>query len=209
MLSRYLEQTNCQVYHSTADADLLIVNKAVERSRTMDNVLVGDDTELLILLCYHAEWDVLDLFFQPEPKANSTKRRSWNIKSVKEKLGQEICRHILFIHAISGCDRTSRLYGIASYHNMRVYHPVIQWKGKEEQVPAEEWGWRLNDDGQLVPIMTRHQKLYCVLWGATACLIVVACDAHVKNMILSVQLHVDTVEAPVALMLQQSISTKS
>ena len=112
MLSRYLQQTNCQVYHSTADADLLIVNKAVQRSKTMENVLVGDDTELLILLCYHAELDVFDLFFQPEPKANSTKRRSWNIKSAKEKLGQEICRHILFIHAISGCDTTSRLYRI-------------------------------------------------------------------------------------------------
>ena len=73
---------------------------------------MGDDTELLILLCYHAELDVFDLYFQPEPKANSTKRRSWNIKSAKEKLGQEICRHILFIHAISECDTTSRLYGI-------------------------------------------------------------------------------------------------
>ena len=101
MLSRYLQQANCQVYHSTADADLLIVNKAVESSRTMDTVLVGDDTDLFILLCHHAELDAFDLFFQPEPRANSTKRRSWNVKSVKEKLHQEICRHILFIHAIS------------------------------------------------------------------------------------------------------------
>ena len=85
MLSRYLQQANCQVYHSTADADLLIVNKAEESSRTMDTVLVGDDTDLFILL----------------PRANSTKRRSWNVKSVKEKLRQEICRHILFIRAIS------------------------------------------------------------------------------------------------------------
>ena len=190
----------------------------------MDTALVGDDTYLLILLCYDAELDVFDRFFQPEPRANSSKRRSWNVKSVKEKLGQEICRHILFIHAISGCDTTSRIYGIgkglplkkfvsdthfrehvkvfdslpaskeeivkagegldglrfrrycekvstgtsqiqpqslaptfaaASYHSMRVYHQFIQWKGKEKQVTAEEWGWRLNDDGQLVPIITQ------------------------------------------------------
>ena len=43
----------------------------------------------------------------------------------------------------------------ASYHSMRVYHQFIQWKGKEKQVTAEEWGWRLNDDGQLVPIITQ------------------------------------------------------
>ena len=112
MLSRYLQQVNCQVYHSTENADLLTLNKAVERSRTMDTVLVGDDTDLLNLLCNHADLDLFDLFFQPEPKANSTKCRSWEIKSVNEKLGQEICPHILFIHAISGCDTTSRLYGI-------------------------------------------------------------------------------------------------
>ena len=43
----------------------------------------------------------------------------------------------------------------ASYHSMRVYHQFIQWKDKEKQVAAEAWGWRLNDDGQQVPIMTQ------------------------------------------------------
>ena len=69
MLSRYLQQANCQVYHSTADADLLIVDKAVGSSRTMDTVLDGDDTDLLILLCYHAELDILDLFFPTRIKS--------------------------------------------------------------------------------------------------------------------------------------------
>ena len=68
MRIRYLQQANCQVYHSTADADVLIVNKAVESSRTMDTVLEGDDTDLLILLCYYAELDVLDLFSNQNPK---------------------------------------------------------------------------------------------------------------------------------------------
>lgn len=45
-------------------------------------------------------------------------------------------------------------FAAASYHSMRVYHQFIQWKGKEKQVTAEEWGWRLNDDGQLVNIRT-------------------------------------------------------
>ena len=82
MRNRYLQQANCQVYHSTADADLLIVNKVVESSRTMDTMLKVDNSDLLILLCYHAELDVFDrFFFQPEPKANFAKRRFWIIKS--------------------------------------------------------------------------------------------------------------------------------
>ena len=35
----------------------------------MENtVLVGDDTDLLVLLCYHANLDSCDIFFRPEPK---------------------------------------------------------------------------------------------------------------------------------------------
>jgi len=34
----------------------------------MDYVQVGDDTDLLILLCYHAELDVFDLFFNGNQK---------------------------------------------------------------------------------------------------------------------------------------------
>ena len=144
---------------------------------------------------------------------------------MKKKLGQEICRHVLFVHAIrlSGCDPTSGLYGIckglplkrfvrdthfrehikvfdslpacwslqweawrrsclmycdfvafvkrcllvpprfslkaaaASYDSIRVYHQQLsQWKDEDEQIPAEERGWRLHD-GKLVPIMTHLQ----------------------------------------------------
>ena len=75
MLSCYLQQKNCQTHHSEADADLLIVKKAVESSRRISTVLVGDDTDLLILLCYHARLDMFDLVFTPEPRGSSTKRR--------------------------------------------------------------------------------------------------------------------------------------
>ena len=112
MLSSYLQKRNCQTRHSQADADLLIVQTSVESARRINTVLVGDDTDLLILLCYHTELDAFELFFQPEPKANSIKRRVWNMKVLKEKLGQEVCSNMLFIHAILGCDTTSRLYGI-------------------------------------------------------------------------------------------------
>ena len=75
MLSGYLQKRNCQTRHSQADADLFIVQTSVESARRINTVLVGDDTDLLILLCYHTELDAFELFFQPEPKANSIKRR--------------------------------------------------------------------------------------------------------------------------------------
>ncbi len=50
MLGEALEKKKCNSYYSSADADLLIVQKAVESSRKTDTVLVGDDTDLLVLL---------------------------------------------------------------------------------------------------------------------------------------------------------------
>lgn len=112
MLSSELERRNCKTYHAPGDADLLIVQKAVQSATTSNTVLVGDDTDLIVLLCYHASLESHDLFFYPEPKRNTKKLRIWNIKATKEKLGHDICNNILFLHAFLGCDTTSRLYGI-------------------------------------------------------------------------------------------------
>ena len=65
MLSTKLRGQNCQAHHAAGDADLLIVQKAVESAATTDTVLIGDDTDLLILLIYHTNLKSCDLFFQP------------------------------------------------------------------------------------------------------------------------------------------------
>ncbi|KAJ8398451.1 hypothetical protein AAFF_G00427060 [Aldrovandia affinis] len=85
MLSGHLQKKNCQTYHAP---------------------------DLLILLIYHANLKSHNLFFTPEPKKSTKKPRVWNIKAVNQQLGPSVCTHILFIHAIAGCDTTSRLYGI-------------------------------------------------------------------------------------------------
>ena len=80
-------------------------------------VLVGDDTDLLILLCYHACLDSHHIFFRPEPKKTIKHHRVWNIKAIKEQLGTDVSNRILFLHAVLGCDTTSRLYGIGKTSN--------------------------------------------------------------------------------------------
>ena len=83
MLGETLEKNNCKSYYASDDADLLIVKKAVESATTMKTVLVGDDTDLLVLLCYHASLDTCSLLFKPEPKRNAKKIRVWDIQAVK------------------------------------------------------------------------------------------------------------------------------
>jgi len=75
-------------------------------------VLVGDDTDLLVLPCHHPEMNANDLFLKPEAKQRSKTRKIWNIKKTKTSLGPNVCANILLVHAILGCDTTSRIHGI-------------------------------------------------------------------------------------------------
>ncbi len=112
LLSERMEQAGCVTIHAQQDADLLIVRTAVQSAEVNDIIVVGDDTDLLVLLIYHTDLRAKQVFFAPEVKANSKKNRVWNIKHLKNTLGGDVCHNILFIHAILGCDTVSRIHGL-------------------------------------------------------------------------------------------------
>ena len=70
LLSRHLQQNNIVVINAEADADVLVVQTAIESAASNNTVLVGDDTDLLILLCYNSKSTNRELYFRPEPKSN-------------------------------------------------------------------------------------------------------------------------------------------
>ena len=112
MLSHYLQLAECLTEHAEEDADLLIAQTAVQSAAAKNTVLVADDTDLVILLCYYADPDGFDLFMQFSTRGTTKKNRIWDIKVTQSELGAAICNNILFIHAVLGCDTTSRLYGL-------------------------------------------------------------------------------------------------
>ena len=124
ILSEALQNVGCVTHHANGDADLLIVKTAVASARTNNTVLVGDDTDLLVLLCYHASKDGFDLYFRPEPKANVRGTCVWHMKRAKDQLGREVCTNLLFLHAITGCDTTSRLYGVGKATALKKFENV-------------------------------------------------------------------------------------
>ena len=112
LLSEKLTHAGYSTLQAAGDADVLIANTAIARARTDTTVLIGDDTDLLVLLLYHGEMDTKDLFFRPEPRQRDKTRKVWNIKKTKAALGRDVCLNILFVHALPGCDTTSRVHGI-------------------------------------------------------------------------------------------------
>ena len=114
MLSRFLEDKRYTTMHAESDADLLIVMTAVEYSEHKDVVVIGEDTDLLVLLCYHANLEYHKICFKSELKQRTSKGlRVRDILKTKVLLGPDICRLLPFIHALTGCDTTSRIYGIS------------------------------------------------------------------------------------------------
>ena len=106
-------QTGCGVHHAKGDADLLTVQTTINFSATHNTVLIGEDTDILVLLCHHSRNTIYDILYTSEQKVNARKPpRCWNIRNTRSVLGHDVCENILFLHAILGCDTTSGVFGI-------------------------------------------------------------------------------------------------
>ena len=144
MLSSKLEMAGYTTIHAKGDADTLIVKTTTDCAKLATTVLVGDDTDLLVLLCYHADMHAKYIFFRPEPKANSTKCRVWDIKKTKNELGSHVCQVILFIHAILGCDTTSMLQGLGKATALKMvsknpkFHEIAQIFCNDTNTPQDD-----------------------------------------------------------------------
>ncbi|KAG1714479.1 hypothetical protein GQR58_001251 [Nymphon striatum] len=110
MISDRLREKGCKVMNAEGDADYDIVQAAIALSEYKTTALIGEDTDLLILLLHHMDSHKKTLYFRSDKK--SKEQRVYNINTLKECLGQQLCSQLLFIHAFTGCDTTSRVFGM-------------------------------------------------------------------------------------------------
>ena len=87
---------------ASGDADVQILQAAVDYFWYYDTAFIEDDTDRIVLLRYHDYLSSKKLFFAPRLKSKAP--RIWDIYKLKEKLSQKTCHLILFPHAILGCD---------------------------------------------------------------------------------------------------------
>jgi len=106
------EGTEC--IQSVADADVDINAVALKEAAKSDQPIpvVADDTDILILLTYHARKDMSEVFFMSEAKRRQHgELRPVSVQKLQQHIGVSVCRNILVIHVFSGCDTTSALFG--------------------------------------------------------------------------------------------------
>ena len=122
MLSNQFQQYGYSTKHADADADVLIARTGIEGSQERRTVVIGEDTDILVILLFHCNPDSKELYFRSD-KTNRTSVKIWDIKKTKAMLGTEICKILPLIHALSGCDTTSRLYGVGK---AATFHKIVE-----------------------------------------------------------------------------------
>jgi len=110
LLDGKLQASGIPTLNADGDADLLIAKTGVDYATTGITHVIGEDTDVLVLLCHHAKPGTKGLYFRSEK--SKARYPVWNILLLREKLGEQVCHLLPFIHALCGCDTTSRLFGI-------------------------------------------------------------------------------------------------
>ena len=92
----------------------------------------------------------------------------------------------------------------AQHHSLRVYLQVKQWKGENEGMSLEDYGWKVTEDQELLRMIdlpaAPESLLHMIRCNCSQ-------DAPPVNMVLFVPLHVATAELR-SLQILQSSSTK-
>ena len=127
MIGTALENVGVSVHHAEHDADCLIARVTLNEAENNQTLLVGQDTDLLVLLLHHCKQESCRVFLD-------TGKRLWDIQFAQRRLGEDMCKQILFCHAVGGCDTTSGLFSVGKSA------PCILLKKSEEfQIVAEKF----------------------------------------------------------------------
>lgn len=103
------------------DADYTIATTALKMAEQVPVIVVSDDTDVLILLLHHASQDHNEVYFRPEPKWTAVKEgRCWAIQKTQSVI-KPLNRDLLVLHAASGCDTTSYVYGVGKSTAVKLF----------------------------------------------------------------------------------------
>lgn len=106
MLRITLADNNISTCQAESDADKLIVDTAINLE-TQNIVIVSEDIDVLVILTALVKED-REIFFL-KPSRGKIQQKIFSSKSLEKSLPK--CKeHILFLHALTGCDTTSAFF---------------------------------------------------------------------------------------------------
>ena len=158
LLGNQLTKNGIVVDHASGDSDLLIVQTALLVAKDYPTVIIGEDTDLLVLALHHFK-DEEALFFTSEPKQSQRQSAEvWNIGHAKQILG-DICHGLLVVHAFSRCDTTSHIHSVGKPAVLQKYRNSMYFQSLTKTF--------LNPSAKRRDIVEAGEKIMLDVTGAT------------------------------------------
>jgi len=110
LIGEQLSKNDCTVVHADGDADVMIMKAAIESSKTAVTTLIGEDTDLLLLLLYHYCPANHNIFFRSDIVLSNSSTYTYDIANFHRCLGQEMCKLLRLVHAFTCCNTTLRIF---------------------------------------------------------------------------------------------------
>ena len=111
LISEEMVLRGCTVFQAEGDAHVYITKAAVNSAQEHSTTLIGEDTDLLILLVHFADANGKPLYFKSDNQSRGIPK-VYYINNLKSIFGSELCTQLLFLHAFTGSDSTLRIYGV-------------------------------------------------------------------------------------------------
>ena len=108
MLGNSLSLAGYNVTMHDNDADVMIVEQTLNLLKNNNARVIADDTDVFVLLLSKVSKVAICGIYLKQPKAE----RLINISSIVGLIQEEKLKKILLLHAMSGCDTTSLLFGV-------------------------------------------------------------------------------------------------
>ncbi|KAL5007621.1 hypothetical protein ScPMuIL_016427 [Solemya velum] len=151
LLSEKMNEKGIRTVSAEGDADVLITETGVKCSAEGFTYVIGEDTDVLVLLCHYSKDDSKGLLFRSDRKTS----KICDISLVRQTFSTELCRMLPVIHYIGGCDTTSRLFGIGKGSALKKTQTVMSFK--------EQIGILCESELNTVEVQNAGEKLLAVV----------------------------------------------
>ena len=105
LLAKTFSDNGIQVLQCSDDADISIVQLALDEARESAVEVRAEDTDILVMLIHHITDQSIFI--------TTAKNVSYNLAKLKEALPEKYRKYLLFLHSFSGCDTVSAISGFS------------------------------------------------------------------------------------------------
>ena len=172
-MSETFRASGLRTTHAKGDADCLIVWEALQAAELSPTVVMGEDTDLAVLLLYHCKVEH-EIYLT---SGSQTKPKAFSIKEGQEKVGKYVCEHILFAHAVFGCYTVPQQFNISKTLPIKRFKKVAKIfcdgakvfldpnSNSQDVLTAGEktfvrmYQWKAEDSLDLLQLVMYNQKL--------------------------------------------------